>query len=122
MRLGNDPGHAAIPARAVTCSDGRPASSALADPAKYRLRRLGTLLMLAIAPGTAGAFLMVLIAAWQADHVPNCLSPGDGRVIGQAGASGQAALARRIRRRRSDERSSSFRPPQVPYFSGLVTA
>ena len=34
----------------------------------------------------------------------------------------QAALARRIRRRRSAERSSSFRPPQVPYFSGRATA
>ena len=36
--------------------------------------------------------------------------------------SPQAALARRIRRRRSAERSSSFRPPQVPYFSGRVSA
>ena len=34
----------------------------------------------------------------------------------------QAAFARRIRRRRSAERSSSFRPPQVPYFSGRATA
>ena len=34
----------------------------------------------------------------------------------------QAALARRIRRRRSEARSSSFRPPQVPYFSGLEMA
>ena len=34
----------------------------------------------------------------------------------------QAALARRMRRRRSAERSSSFRPPQVPYFSGRETA
>ena len=33
-----------------------------------------------------------------------------------------AALARRIRRRRSAERSSSFSPPQVPYFSGRETA
>ena len=40
----------------------------------------------------------------------------------QAGAPDQAALARRIRRRRSAERSSSFRPPQVPYFSGRATA
>jgi hypothetical protein len=37
-------------------------------------------------------------------------------------APDQAALARRIRRRRSEDRSSSFRPPQVPYFSGLLTA
>jgi len=33
-----------------------------------------------------------------------------------------AALARRILRRRSEARSSSFRPPQVPYFSGRETA
>jgi putative phosphoribosyl transferase len=35
---------------------------------------------------------------------------------------GYAALARRIRRRRSAERSSSLSPPQVPYFSGRETA
>ena len=34
----------------------------------------------------------------------------------------QAAFARRMRRRRSAERSSSFSPPQVPYFSGRDTA
>jgi hypothetical protein len=34
----------------------------------------------------------------------------------------QAALARRILRRRSEARSSSFRPPQVPYFSGREMA
>ena len=33
-----------------------------------------------------------------------------------------AALARRILRRRSEALSSSFRPPQVPYFSGRETA
>jgi hypothetical protein len=38
------------------------------------------------------------------------------------GRERQAALARRIRRRRSEARSSSFRPPQVPYFSGLEMA
>lgn len=43
------------------------------------------------------------------------LLPGYGR-------SGQAALARRIRRRRSDARSSSFKPPHVPYFSGREIA
>ena len=37
-------------------------------------------------------------------------------------AAGQAALARRIRRRRSADRSSSFSPPHVPYFSGRLTA
>jgi hypothetical protein len=34
----------------------------------------------------------------------------------------QAAFARRILRRRSEARSSSFKPPQVPYFSGRDTA
>ena len=34
----------------------------------------------------------------------------------------QAALARRIRRRRSAARSSSFRPPHTPYFSGRDSA
>jgi hypothetical protein len=34
----------------------------------------------------------------------------------------QAAFARRILRRRSEARSSSLRPPQVPYFSGRDTA
>ena len=38
------------------------------------------------------------------------------------GLPGQAAFARRIRRRRSADRSSSFSPPQVPYFSGRPTA
>ena len=36
--------------------------------------------------------------------------------------AGQAALARRIRRRRSAARSSSFRPPHTPYFSGRDSA
>jgi hypothetical protein len=31
-------------------------------------------------------------------------------------------FARRIRLRRSADRSSSFKPPHVPYFSGLLTA
>jgi putative phosphoribosyl transferase len=38
------------------------------------------------------------------------------------GLRDQAALARRMRRRRSAERSSSLSPPQVPYFSGRDTA
>jgi hypothetical protein len=84
----------------------RPEPSALANPAKTSLDLRGRLLMLAIAPGAARAVLVVLRAAGLADHV--------GRR--------QAALARRILRRRSDDRSSSFRPPQVPYFSGLPTA
>jgi putative phosphoribosyl transferase len=41
---------------------------------------------------------------------------------GFRGPLDQAALARRMRRRRSAERSSSFSPPQVPYFSGRETA
>jgi len=44
------------------------------------------------------------------------------RWLPYGGASRQAALARRMRRRRSAERSSSFSPPQVPYFSGRDTA
>jgi hypothetical protein len=39
-----------------------------------------------------------------------------------ARSAGQAAFARRIRRRRSEERSSSLSPPQVPYFSGRPMA
>ena len=38
------------------------------------------------------------------------------------GQACQAALARRIRRRRSAARSSSFRPPHTPYFSGRDSA
>ena len=38
------------------------------------------------------------------------------------GLARQAALARRIRRRRSAARSSSFRPPHTPYFSGRDSA
>jgi len=38
------------------------------------------------------------------------------------GLARQAAFARRIRRRRSADRSSSFNPPHVPYFSGRLTA
>ena len=46
-----------------------------------------------------------------------------GRGSGQARVRrAYAALARRIRRRRSEARSSSFSPPQVPYFSGRDTA
>jgi hypothetical protein len=44
------------------------------------------------------------------------------RVASQVAGQAAFALARRIRLRRSAERSSSFKPPQVPYFSGLPTA
>jgi hypothetical protein len=66
---------------------------------------------------------------WQSHQVP----PGhsswrcwrqDGQImrpLSRAG-TGQAAFALRIRRRRSAARSSSFSPPQVPYFSGRLTA
>jgi hypothetical protein len=67
--------------------------------------------MLAVTPGTTAALLMSLSPTAWADH-------GPGRIC----AGAQAALARRMRRRRSEERSSSFRPPHVPYFSGLLTA
>jgi hypothetical protein len=88
---------------------GYPASGlTLPDPAQPLFGRLGRRLMLTVAPRTAAALLVPLRAAAPADH-------------GSVGP-GQAALARRIRRRRSDERSSSFRPPQVPYFSGRLIA
>jgi hypothetical protein len=51
--------------------------------------------------------------------VPSCSDPGACERVAEAG---QAAFARRIRRRRSAERSSSLSPPQVPYFSGRLTA
>ena len=50
-------------------------------------------------------------------QVPAGSRPGERHV-----SEPQAAFARRMRRRRSADRSSSFRPPQVPYFSGRDTA
>jgi hypothetical protein len=44
------------------------------------------------------------------------------RILAQLPGQAAFVFARRIRRRRSAERSSSFSPPQVPYFSGLLTA
>ena len=79
----------------------------LPDPAEPLIRRPGRRLMLAVAPRAPPALLVPLGPAAPADH-------GD--------SWDQAALARRIRRRRSEERSSSFRPPQVPYFSGRLIA
>jgi hypothetical protein len=100
---------AAIPRAQDLRAQGLRASLALPDPAEAGLGlRRG--LMLAVAPGATAALLVVLSPAPRADH-------GVAR-----SESAQAALARRMRRRRSDERSSSFRPPQVPYFSGLLTA
>lgn len=93
--------------------------------------------MLAIAPGTARAVLVMPVAASLADHglhygwprVQPAQSAGgqlrqrcQGLTRSVSRKPAQAALARRIRRRRSEERSSSLRPPQVPYFSGLLTA
>jgi hypothetical protein len=95
--------------RERTREEEREGRLALADPAQLRLGRWLRRLVLTIAPGAARAPLVLLDSAVRAHHE-------DGR------APAQAALARRIRRRRSDERSSSFRPPQVPYFSGLLTA
>ena len=107
-------------------------------------------LVLAVAPGAARAVLVELFPACTADHVPiigprirartvntrrqdrehpGKRQPGGaGRQAGKAGAglgtcgsrAGQAAFARRMRRRRSEDRSSSLRPPQVPYFSGRL--
>jgi hypothetical protein len=129
---------------------GRPGVSALPDPAEQGLRRgLRRRLMLAVAPGTAGAVLMVALPARDADHAPYCAAfsgcslraqqkrprpcyrcsrsaCGCSRLVQTqirlVRAGPQAAFARRIRRRRSAERSSSFRPPHVPYFSGRETA
>ena len=54
---------------------------------------------------------------------PEAAAGTDGlRVAGLGDAGRQAALARRILRRRSAARSSSFRPPQTPYFSGRDSA
>jgi len=66
---------------------------------------------------------------WQSHQVPPghpswCCWRQDGQImrpLSRAG-QGQAALALRIRRRRSADRSSSLSPPQVPYFSGRLTA
>jgi len=126
--------------------------SALADPVQRapvprRLRQRGKREVLAITPGASRAVLVVLAAAGQADHLtivagrgvcrgrPQCSVPTDqGQLIWaqliRASQSDpadlvrpdQAAFARRIRRRRSEARSSSFRPPQVPYFSGREIA
>jgi hypothetical protein len=100
--------------------------------------------MLAIAPGPARAVLVELFPARAAHHMPIIgqamrafsgrpsarLTQGKDPAPPQLAAGpdlgatwpDQAALARRIRRRRSEDRSSSFRPPQVPYFSGLPRA
>jgi hypothetical protein len=79
---------------------------------------------------------MVLLAALQADHasivarqaltvsaagLAGAVATGAYTTPGRVWA-GQAAFARRILRRRSADRSSSFSPPQVPYFSGRLTA
>jgi len=64
---------------------------------------------------------MLLSTAALADHGLILAHPTS---TGRAASLGQAALvfARRIRLRRSADRSSSFKPPHVPYFSGLLTA
>ena len=106
------------------------------DPAELRLGVGIGLPMLAVTPGPAGALLMVPLTARQADHASIVarhrisLAAADAggcdglracAARGRVGA-GQAAFARRILRRRSADRSSSFSPPQVPYFSGRLTA
>ena len=143
--------------------------SALADPGHRRLALTGRK-VLAVAPGAAGAVVVMTLPARNADHAPifslsssryllaavsgRCLWPLSGRgqddVRAAPGPSWprvrrgrrdwldacagllyreeagrqacQAALARRIRRRRSAARSSSFRPPHTPYFSGRDSA
>jgi hypothetical protein len=67
---------------------------------------------------------MLLPTATLTDHgVILAHLPGAPQVH-QRRSPGQAAFvfARRIRLRRSADRSSSFKPPHVPYFSGLLTA
>ena len=107
--------------------------SALADPAERAsvpgwLRQRGEREVLAVAPGASGAVLVVLAAAGRADHLPIVAGRGVCRGRPQCSVPAglcqpdQAAFARRIRRRRSEARSSSFRPPQVPYFSGREIA
>jgi hypothetical protein len=100
---------------------------ALADPAQRGLglgRGLPRRKVLAITPGAAGAVVVVAIPAGDADHKTSSISKtGHGpKVRGPpqelTRLRAQAALARRIRRRRSAARSSSFSPPQTPYFSG----
>jgi hypothetical protein len=166
------------PSAALSGAAGR--KSALPDPVEQRLGRgLRRRLMLAVAPGAARAFLVVTLAARDADHalsivqlfvwcllswcLLSCGARGravlvivrcsrscgacvraqqkrprpyercsrfchvDVAVWRQARtrlvrAGPQAAFARRMRRRRSAERSSSFKPPHVPYFSGRETA
>jgi hypothetical protein len=83
----------------------------LADPAEPCLRGRRGRLVLAVTPGAAWAPLVVLDSAIRANHSKL-----------RKRFPAQAALARRMRRRRSEDRSSSFRPPHVPYFSGRLTA
>lgn len=99
--------------------------------------------MLAVAPVPAGAVLVMPLPARVADHALYCAAKLESTAVmtrispgGLLLASGlpvacgfraartlrQAAFARRMRRRRSAERSSSLRPPHVPYFSGRPTA
>ena len=135
----NRPRRASIPRLTVKTPLAGP-QSALPDPAQRFvarwLREGGQGEVLAVAPRATRALGVLLPTAMQADHLP--ILPGMARWVpglaglsvgmGGCGVSGgdskrdQAALARRIRRRRSEARSSSFRPPQVPYFSGREMA
>jgi hypothetical protein len=116
----------------------------LPDPAHHRLwLQLGRRLVLAITPGATPAAGVFLTATASADHgliVTSDMPAGTTTVTSmnclylyelpvcrlpfgpQQGDQAAFAFARRIRLRRSAERSSSFNPPQVPYFSGLLTA
>jgi hypothetical protein len=106
----------------------------LPDPAHCRFSlQHSRRLVLAVAPCTALTGGMLLPTAASANHgliLAHVPRPGHAAHLGgqarhiRGRSPGQAAfvLARRIRLRRSAERSSSFKPPQVPYFSGLLTA
>ncbi len=99
----------------------------LPDPAHGWLGlERGRRLVLAVTPGAALAGGVLLPTAASADHglILTRLVPAKppGRCGGIVAGQAALALARRIRLRRSAERSSSFKPPHVPYFSGLLTA
>jgi hypothetical protein len=104
----------------------------LSDPAHRRFSlQNGRRLVLAVAPGTALAGGMLLPTAALADHglilahLPRATRAAPlGSRSAHRRSPDQAAFvfARRIRLRRSADRSSSFKPPHVPYFSGLLTA
>jgi len=98
--------------------------SARPGPADRAFRWLGGRQTLAGRQAPPGHSQMAPGHGMTAKSCGNCRPRPAGR--GSPGYPGQgpdqAAFARRILRRRSEARSSSLRPPQVPYFSGRDTA